>query len=275
MSTEPSASDCAPKMLKILMLHGYTQSGPSFRNKTRAHEKALMKALPPGTLPSYPGGLQLVYPTGPLRVLPGNFPPFAHHATDGMREEDVGKEGQVAEELDAWGWWRREETDPTAGLDGSLEIIADVLRKEGTFAGAIGFSQGAALAAMVASLLEPIRTKSFGEAFPKSFLRDAGQVIHEPFKFVVAYAGFVPSDVEKNPYYTPKISTRIQHVYGGNDTVVNEERFFGLVGACENGRENVIYHPGGHFMPSQKLSLDVLVSFVRHCCTGQHETMET
>ncbi|KFY21985.1 hypothetical protein V493_06933, partial [Pseudogymnoascus sp. VKM F-4281 (FW-2241)] len=56
MTMPTSASPALPQQraLKILMLHGYTQSGASFHAKTRALEKALDKAFP--AAPSTPSG---------------------------------------------------------------------------------------------------------------------------------------------------------------------------------------------------------------------------
>ncbi|KAG4415009.1 hypothetical protein IFR04_011830, partial [Cadophora malorum] len=42
----PTAGDNGLRKLKILMLHGYTQSGPLFHAKTRALEKLLTKSFP-------------------------------------------------------------------------------------------------------------------------------------------------------------------------------------------------------------------------------------
>src|SRR5438034_271184 len=66
-----------PQTLKILMLHGYTQSGPLFRAKTRFLQTSLKKALPSDAI-------QLIDPTGPLRTkisdiaFPESFP-LLHH----------------------------------------------------------------------------------------------------------------------------------------------------------------------------------------------------
>lgn len=186
-STDQPSPEDSGRQLKILMLHGFTQSGPLFRAKTRALEKALKKAFPaapaPGHLPSRPGGLALHYITGPHRLKPADIPGFgAGDGASGFRDGAVAEE----EEPDAFGWWvRRGEGEPYTywGMDKGFERIAQALREEGPFDGVLGFSQGASAAAMVASLLEPGRRGAFeraqgkgGMRYPESFEEDTGMV---------------------------------------------------------------------------------------------------
>jgi hypothetical protein len=163
-----------------------------------------------------------------------------------------------------------------------LGKIAEVLKTEGPFDGVIGFSQGGACAAMVASLLEPGRREAFevkqsegGMRFPESFEKDTGYVegtIHPPLKFAVSYSGFAARG--KNPYhafYEPKIKTKVLHFLGTQDVVVEEARSLALVEACENKEERyVVYHPGGHFLPStQKASVNALIGFIKEVMQGE------
>ena len=124
------------KPLRILMLHGFTQSGPLFRAKTRALEKHLAKA--------FPGGTTLVYPTGPLRLSVGDIPVYDNSAPPAPTD---------CSDLEAYAWCRGETTPGQPPryleLDKGLERIAEHLRKDGPFDGIIGFSQGAAVAADV------------------------------------------------------------------------------------------------------------------------------
>jgi fermentation-respiration switch protein FrsA (DUF1100 family) len=251
------------------MLHGYTQSGPLFQAKTGALRKTLQKA--------FPSGIDLVYPTAPLRLSPADES-FLHkdEAKDGAEEDD---------EIDAWAWWRRKgsgEPYTYEGIEIGLSHIASVLKKDGPFDGVIGFSQGGALAAMLASLLEPNRRAAFeaqypsgGMRFPESFCADTGfmeDTIHPPLKFAVSYSGFAARG--KNPYhafYEPKIKTPVLHFLGTQDVVVEEARSLALVQACEHsGERYVVYHPGGHFLPStQKASVNALVGFIKEVMSDE------
>lgn len=247
--------------IKLLMLHGFTQSGPLFHAKTRALEKNLLKA--------FPAGITLHYPTAPIRLAPADIPfAAAPSSADGGGEE----------ESDAWAWWRRKgDKEPFTyeGLDLGLGHLAAVLKTEGPFDGVVGFSQGGACAGLLASLLEPGRREAFeklypsgGMRFPESFEADTGYVegtIHPPLKFAVSYSGFAARGVETyRGFYEPKICTPMLHFLGSLDTVVEEARSLALVEACEKSEGRVVYHPGGHFLPSsQKAYVAALVGFIK------------
>lgn len=263
-----------PRKLKILMLHGFTQNGHLFEIKTKALKKALEKQFPPapkpGHLKQYPGGLELHYPTAPIKLDIKDIPGFE---VDGDKDDP-----------EAYGWWRRKgDAEPFvyAGMEIGLARIAEILKEDGPFDGVLGFSQGGAAAGMVASLLESGRREAFeaaqskgGMRYPDSFTQDSGFIevpVHQSLKFAVSYSGFGAST---NPlyqaYYEPKIRTPMLHFLGSVDVVVSEERSLRLVDACVDGRgkkggvDRVVYHPGGHFLPSsQKQYVAALVAFIR------------
>ncbi|KAK0112483.1 hypothetical protein ONS96_001720 [Cadophora gregata f. sp. sojae] len=267
----PPVGDNGLRKLKILMLHGYTQSGPLFHAKTRALEKLLQKSFPspspsphkalPGTLPSYPGGIQLIYPTAPMRLLLADIPGFS---SSELQSDSIEK----GDEPDAWGWWKRDESGKYVGLEEGLETIRKAIEDAGGVDGVLGFSQGGAAAALVASLLEPGREEAFfSSSSPSSFsyppswssLRTA--LPQPPLKFAISYSGFYAPNATYKPFYTPKIKTRFLHVIGSLDSVVEEERSQGLVDRCENAVK--VVHPGGHFVPVGKEYAGVLVGFLR------------
>ncbi|KAH7333131.1 serine hydrolase-domain-containing protein [Rhexocercosporidium sp. MPI-PUGE-AT-0058] len=247
-ANEEAATDRrGPRKLKILMLHGYTQSGPLFHAKTRALEKLLTKSFPPppraphkplpGTLPSYPGGIQLIYPTAPIRLHPADIPGFDLSALQGDATE------KEKEESDAWGWWKKDDSGVYVGLDEGLETIRKAIEETGGIDGVIGFSQGASAAALVASLLEPDRESSFQShsanhpssfKYPPSWSKMRKELPQAPLKFAVSYSGFYAPDEAYTAFYNPKIKTRFLHVIGSLDSVVEEERSLGLMERCED-----------------------------------------
>ncbi|EKD11961.1 uncharacterized protein L3040_005933 [Drepanopeziza brunnea f. sp. 'multigermtubi'] len=285
-----AASRPGPRKLKILMLHGYTQSGPSFHAKTRALEKALVKAFPPpppaphkspaSSLRNYPGGIQLIYPTGPIRLHPADIPgsdpsvlqssttstiSTANGQSDGRGEED--EDGP-----DAWGWWKKADApDETyVGLERGLEVVRETILAAGGVDGVIGFSQGGAFAGLVASLLEPARSSSFPSPSPlptstttPPFAYPAAWTAlnHPPLKFAVSYSGFYAQAEQYRGFYEPKIATRFLHVIGSLDSVVEEARSEGFVERCADALR--VVHPGGHFVPVGKEWVGVLVGFLR------------
>ncbi|KAL4924894.1 alpha/beta hydrolase [Aspergillus undulatus] len=257
--------------LKLLMLHGYTQSGPLFHAKSRALIKHITKAFPLHEIAA-------IYPTGPLRLNPSDIPGY------------VPSEEKTDEtEIEAYGWYRRSNTaEPPlyVGLEDGLDSIAKVLREEGPFDGVIGFSQGAAMAAMVVSLLEgngrreafvkfaPAESSSSGvEGFP--YPSSFAKLNHPALKFALCYSGFrSPGDRYRAFYESPPIQTPILHVLGSLDAVVEESRSRALMDACvgdPEGEGTVVWHPGGHFLPSQRPYLDAAVKFITESLEGGKE----
>jgi predicted esterase len=284
MATSTSKDD-SPKKLRILMLHGYTQSGPLFHAKTKALEKSLAKAFPaapaPGHLATHPGGVSLHYPTAPIKLSYADIPGVNVDGPDAPSADD---------QPEAYGWWRRKgdgEPYTYEGIEQGLATVAQTMTSEGPFDGVIGFSQGGAAAGMVASLLEEGRRAAFeaaqskgGIRFPDSFTRDSGYIesaVQEPLKFAVSYSGFGASTNSLyQAFYEPQIQTPMMHFLGSLDTVVSEERSLRLVEACANGKgkeggvQRVVYHPGGHFLPSsQKQYVGALVAFIREVMSEQ------
>jgi fermentation-respiration switch protein FrsA (DUF1100 family) len=233
------------------MLHGYTQSGQLFRAKTRALEKHVQKVFP---------GSTLCYPTGPLRLKSSDVPGF--DASNNSHDEDV----------EAYGWWRRSNTaEPPEylGMETGFSEVAKTLTTEGPFDGIAGFSQGAALAAMVSSLLEGPRRKevfhtshsqsSLSIPFPSSFF----DLQHPPMRFCILYSGFVAPGERYRAFYDPCISTPSCHFIGSLDSVVEESRCRALVDTFGGeAKVQLVFHPGGHFLPSSKQFLGVLVNFI-------------
>ncbi|KAH9868596.1 hypothetical protein J1614_007668 [Plenodomus biglobosus] len=266
--------------IKILMLHGYTQSGPLFQAKTGALRKSLQKA--------FPAGIELVYPTAPIRLTPADESFLAGTGTSNDSNNENPGEKQE-QELDAWAWWKKKQAGDShtySGIEQTFDFLATILKDSGPFDGAIGFSQGAAAAAMLASLLEPNRRLAFDQhhaqtgghsmPFPPSFTDPPSSSssntatpptpIHPPLKFAVSYSGFAPTDLAPyTPFYNPRIATPILHFLGSQDVVVDEQRSLALVRACERDADRyIVYHPGGHFLPStQKACVSALVGFIK------------
>jgi hypothetical protein len=250
---------------------GYTQSGPLFHAKTRALEKALIKAFPPNNknsplYPTYPGGIQLYYPTAPINLEPADIPGFTTSAL----------EGETPEKSDAWGWFKREVGGGLyIGLEEGLQTILDSIHENGGIDGVIGFSQGAAVAALVAALLEPGRIEVFEKvkakdasafAYPESWKELHAQVQQNGgLKFAVSYAGFWAPHPAYAAFYEPKIATPLLNVIGSLDSVVEEHRSTGLVERCVD--QKVVRHPGGHFVPVGKEMAGVLIGWIKECCT--------
>ena len=190
---------------------------------------------------------------------------------------------EVDKETDALGWWQRSEvTGEYIGIEDFFTTIVSTILEHGGIDGVIGFSQGAAAAAMVASLLEPGRQEAFRAAkpsgginFPEEFRSliansETRKKIQGPLRFFTSYSGFRPPPSWANgaydAFYSPSISIPSLHYIGSLDSVVEESRCLALANACEETKRKVVYHPGGHFVPISKEWVGILVGFIKEVC---------
>ncbi|XP_046841040.1 esterase OVCA2-like [Xenia sp. Carnegie-2017] len=115
------------RVLKILCIHGYRQSGKIFKEKTGSFRKGLKK-IP----------VEFVYVTAPNRI-----PSI---------ESDVEEQ---------FGWWFSTEENTydaltkshyCKGYEGTITFIKDVFLKQGPFDGVFSFSQGASLTSLLCAM---------------------------------------------------------------------------------------------------------------------------
>ncbi|TGJ84410.1 hypothetical protein E0Z10_g4377 [Xylaria hypoxylon] len=256
------------KELKILMLHGYTQSGPLFSAKTKALNKLLIKALGPAPLNLHP---TLIFPSGPHRLRPSDIPGY-------VPPEDPSLENGDEDELDNWSWFRKDDASGVyRGIEDGMRVIASTIREAGGVDGVIGFSQGGCMAALVASALEhphhvpsdsapsPSTTHISSETPDRSWLQELREANNSrPLKFGVIYSGFYATPRDLQWLYEPAIATPTLHFLGGLDTVVEEKRSQALIERCQD--PVVITHPGGHYVPVARDWAMPLVGWLRQRC---------
>jgi hypothetical protein len=133
---------------------GHAESGPKFRAKTRPLAAHLHSTFPPaprpGYRPEYPGGAELFYVTAPLRLTGVDLPPSTSRGDMDYFSSPVQKD------LDAFGWGSGDVRNAAEikGLDQSINMLLEFIGVHGPFVGAIGFSCGATMTAILASLLE-------------------------------------------------------------------------------------------------------------------------
>jgi len=180
-------------------------------------------------------GLELVFVDGPHVLQPvdltgSSTSPFAGSETSNSDPALIPR---------AW-WKSNEERTQALGLDASLASLRDILKSD-RYEGVFGFSQGAAMAALLAALLEKPHLHP-------PFLVD-GQPPHPPFGFCVSVSGFKVLDPLAAPIFSPFYSTPTLHIIGRTDIVVIEERSRQLLDVSANKR--LEEHDGGHFVPSK------------------------
>lgn len=234
------------------MLHGYAQTGDTFRRKVRKLEDSLRQL---------DAKAEFVYLDGPIKLethdIPGNTGAYHHKGEHDMR---------------AWFDLRIVRNPPT-GIHRSLDLLAVVLKDQGPFDGIVAFSQGTVVGAMVASLLQgDIRRRAYEDAleqsddildYPESFL----DIRHPPLKFALFYASRVGTgDYSGWMYQHPRIETPFCHFYGEWDPMVSyEERDAVLERVRGDEGAMVVAHGGGHFVPTDCRSTETACRFVKQC----------
>ncbi|KAL1893080.1 hypothetical protein Cpir12675_004271 [Ceratocystis pirilliformis] len=235
------------KEYKVLMIHGYTQSGSLFRSKVRAVEKALLKALNPLGIT-----LAFLYPTAPIRLCPRDIP--------GWQPKDTNDTGD--DDIDAFGWFRFEENSLTyKDIENGAATLSAEIRAAGGVDIVLGFSQGAFVAAALAAILEtPYRTpQDLEQKTWVNELREANQ--RNPVKFAVVYSGFISKATNLMWLYEPKLKTPSLHILGGLDSIVSEERSTALIERCEDPK--VYVHPGSHYVPVGREWLNAVAGYFK------------
>lgn len=185
-------------------LVGSRQSGDIFHAKLQAFEKLLKRAFNRSSADE----VELVYPTAPFAL-------ESQSATSKLRER-----------YGEWTWFKAETVDARCpGLEDGLLSIAIVMKTSGPFEGIVGFSEGAAAAAMVASLLEGNRKEAFeqmehkgGIAYPTAF----ASLNHPPLRFIVSFSGYAVPHEAYRAFYDPPIQTPVLHFIASLDSVVDE-----------------------------------------------------
>ncbi|KAK3624904.1 hypothetical protein LTR56_020718 [Elasticomyces elasticus] len=224
------------RKLRILALHGFTQSGKWFEIKMKRIERHIRTTLPSHLLQQHPDGLEFLYPDGPVAL-----------------QDDGGDHCRA--------WFRRLDTvSRYEELDSSLEYLCTYIKEYGPVDGVIGFSQGAAMAMMLASLCEAGINSGRVEA-----LRSQGSPVNleppqGPLKFAIACAGFCGTAAYYSGFYSPKIITLSLHVIADLDTMVSAEHTSDLMQACSNPQ--VVNHPAAHYLPRDGRTLNAIAEFI-------------
>uniref|UniRef100_A0A9L0RMR0 Esterase OVCA2 n=1 Tax=Equus caballus TaxID=9796 RepID=A0A9L0RMR0_HORSE len=139
------------------------------------------------------------------------------------------------------GWWFSEQEadvfsalkEPTVcrGLEEALGTVAQALSQLGPFDGLLGFSQGAALAAVVCAL---------GQAGDPRFPLP---------RFIILVSGFCPRGLGlKESILLGPLSLPSLHVFGDTDRVIPSEESVQLASRFTGAI--TVTHSGGHFIPA-------------------------
>jgi hypothetical protein len=234
--------------IKILMLHGFAQSGPFFQIKTRALSKTLRRTIS-RCYNVMAEDVELVFPTAPLQL----------RVSDLIGTCAEGQ--QFLDDSDTWAWWQNlDVTNRYIGIESSLAALVLLVQKHGPFTGVAGFSQGGTLAAMFAAWCESYSVPGRSEALREMSSDDALllQLLSSPpqcrLDFALCFSGFRGTPSFYHGFYAPKIVTPTIHILGELDTMVCKTHTEQLIGSCLE--PEVLQHQGVHFVPSDVNVLD-------------------
>ncbi|NWR90203.1 OVCA2 Esterase, partial [Furnarius figulus] len=124
----------------------------------------------------------------------------------------------------------------------SLSAVAAALSERGPFDGVLGFSQGAALAAMVCAL------------------RARGHPRFPSLRFAVLVAGFASRAPAHRHFYRHPIALPSLHVVGDTDAVIAAALSTELARCFVE--PVLLAHPGGHFIPAAAAQKKAYLEFL-------------
>lgn len=236
---------------KILMLHGFVQSGKIFSSKTGGLRKTLNKM-----------GYDLLYPTSPMGITKEEL--MALHNIEpgeGSDKKMASEFNTTTDDQDAYyGWWKRNSSsyqDFDVGQN-VWDYLHDYVIENGPFEGIMGFSQGGAFAGYLSTNFHKVLNLTYEQ--------------QPPLKFFVTFSGFrleapqFQSNYDKYPLSTPSL-----HVQGEQDTVVSENRILSLYNSCQEDKRTLLRHPGGHYVPNSKQYVSQVCNWIQWIET-QHQT---
>ncbi|RAL15813.1 uncharacterized protein BO97DRAFT_411110 [Aspergillus homomorphus CBS 101889] len=237
---------------RILMLHGYAQTAQIFRIKTRLLLQEISQSLSPILLKRYPGGLEFLFPDGPVNL-----------DAAGGSEFEI-KPASVAR----LGWWLNlDNTSRYIFLNDAFHHLADFLGGE-PIHGVIGFSQGGALGMMLAAMCEAVNDSQRAQAVRAqnlpldSFLQSLpGQ---QPLQFALSFCGFRGTMDYYSSLYQPPLRTPSFHAIGLFDTMITADESQDLVTSFV--APDVRHFFGGHFIPRDAESVERVTQFLRRIC---------
>ena len=196
---------------KLLCLHGYTQDGATFRSRTGSLRSKALKSLK-----CEYEFVDAMHYCSPTYIL----------AERGVEEQkgwfNPIEDDRSTRPVDSRGW---------VGWDESLAMLRHIVEKE-DFIGILGFSQGAAVAGLLAAL------------YPHKFC------------FIILVSGFTPLDEKVDALYPQEpIHVPSLHIMGTSDPLVSIERSAALAEKFVSPR--VLVHDAGHVLPPKELLKDI------------------
>lgn len=255
--------------MRILMLHGescerpkliatdvnsctgYAQSGQRFEMKTEPLRHCIEDACA-SIFPDSSSSIEYTYLTAPTHLDPLNIPGVdAQHHNDG----------------DMWGWWL-DFDGSGVDLRESLTALCTVVDSSGPFDAVVGFSQGAALAAIFTSLCEQHSFSGRQTALEKQGRPISCDLGQGHLKFAIYVSGYCISKSLYGGFYHPRIQTPVLLIAGALDPVIPLDRTREMLEMCDNAA--LIEHHGTHYVPRFGSALLQLKAYLSNTLRQRH-----
>ncbi|XP_049403303.1 rhodanese-like domain-containing protein 6 [Solanum stenotomum] len=237
------------RKLRILCLHGFRQNASGFKGRTASLAKKL-KSIAELVFVDAPHELSFIYQIrrncDSASEMENNRPPSESCsikfswlvAPDHKGEND--SDWKIADSpFDPLQYQKQ-----TEGFDISIAYLKDLYSKTGPFDGILGFSQGAAMAALVCLHQQKLR----GEM---------------EFRFAILCSGFA---VNMNNCQQGSINVPSLHIFGndkGKDRQIESQASRHLASVFENGCSVVIEHDFGHIIPTRPPYIEQIKEFLK------------
>ncbi|XP_009592621.1 rhodanese-like domain-containing protein 6 isoform X1 [Nicotiana tomentosiformis] len=237
------------RKLRILCLHGFRQNASGFKGRTASLAKKL-KSIAELVFVDAPHELPFIY------QIRQNCDSASELENNHPLSESCNKKFSWLVAPDHKGEndsdWKIADSpfDPlqyqkqTEGFDKSIAYLKALYSKAGPFDGILGFSQGAAMAALVCLHQQ----KLIGEM---------------EFRFAILCSGFA---VNMNNCQQGSINVPSLHIFGsdkGKDRQIANEASRHLASVFENGCSVVIEHDFGHIIPTRPPYIDQIKDFLK------------
>ncbi len=195
----------------------------------------------------------------------------------------VQKEGESAPNPEDFRTWFYYEQDLTAYYKwkDSLFYILDFCEKNGPFDGILGFSQGCVLSTLLIAMssnsilqAKVDQDTNNGVVFLQKLYKECKEAKYlekqAPFRFCIFVGSFLPraldlkkefaTMMEKQQIYIDDVPT--VHIIGKLDQIIPYTATESHTKLFTNNLSRIVYHEGGHAVPSTKEVAEVVTSFL-------------
>lgn len=235
-------------MPRFLCLPGYFQSGKVFAEKLSGFRKTLTKKH----------GYELEYIDAPIRIERKEDLPFLL----GVNEKEANEKFEYLAQKGVNRCWFDYHDGIYDRFDESYNYLIQHIRNNGPYDGIVGFSQGAAMAAIIANSIhlhpdiQPFKVAALFSGFAFTVSGSSAKFEDELLAEFSARL-WVNEDYRKYYQMLKDSGTSVIVVYGSEDVVVPPLRSQYLASLYENASE--FEHDGGHYLPNKKNFLAPIV----------------